>query len=225
MADGPVFLRRAPVALQSYFTNFPNTEDPLSEGNRWIGGFTVGGSWNDVRSLGGLATLSAVDHQTGDFNDQTALLLPNPGFASWRPNIRITGIAKHNPPATTNFRELEFRFRSALSAGVNSGYELNFGVGALSPYSQLMRWNGPHGSFDPINADIAGIPLIVEDDEVVADLIDHAIRIFVNGDQKGAANIAAIAGTVFDTGLPGVGFYNNISTNYGWKSIRVEELP
>lgn len=208
----------APVA-GSYSTNFPLTEDPISEGGRWINGFTTGLDWNDCRTTGGLATLSAVDHQTGDFNDQTALLV-----GAWAPNVRVTAVAKHNPVATVNFRELELRVRSTLSAHVNSGYEINFGIGALGPYIQVVRWNGPHGSFDFVNSGLAGAPLVGDGDVCRVDCVGNLITVFVNNVQVATPqNITAI-GAHFDAGNPGMGFYNNISTAYGWKSFAVQEL-
>jgi hypothetical protein len=36
-------------------TNFPLTEDPISEGGNWIGGGTTGLDWNNVQTTPGFA--------------------------------------------------------------------------------------------------------------------------------------------------------------------------
>ena len=41
-------------ARNSYSTNFPLTEDPISEGGRWING-SVGLDWKNCRTTPGLA--------------------------------------------------------------------------------------------------------------------------------------------------------------------------
>jgi len=52
-----------------YITSFPLTENPISEGGKWINGLTTGLDWSDVRTVSGIA----YNDQTKDahYNDAT----------------------------------------------------------------------------------------------------------------------------------------------------------
>ena len=59
-------------AQGTYSTNFAGTENPISEGGRWINGGVAGLDWANVRTTPGLA----FGTQTGliEYNDAAALL-------------------------------------------------------------------------------------------------------------------------------------------------------
>src|SRR5204863_9328111 len=55
----------------SYSTSFGATENPLSEGGKWINGKSVGIDWNNVQTVPGKAYGAAI--ATG-YNDDVAVL-------------------------------------------------------------------------------------------------------------------------------------------------------
>src|SRR5208337_935597 len=68
----------------SYTTNFPLTENPISEGGRWINGGTVGLDWTNVRTTPGLAFGTELSTSTND-DDSAAVL-----SGTWGPNQTVT---------------------------------------------------------------------------------------------------------------------------------------
>src|ERR1700704_5961227 len=71
-----------PAMAGSYQTDFPATENPISEGGRWINGGLLGLDWTNVSTTPGLA----IGHQVGaNFTDATALLA-----GAWGPDQMAT---------------------------------------------------------------------------------------------------------------------------------------
>src|ERR1700757_775595 len=65
---------------RSYQTNFPATENPISENNSWINGGTTGVFWGNVQTSGGQAHGTVISGAP-PFNDSTAVLA-----GTWGPN-------------------------------------------------------------------------------------------------------------------------------------------
>ena len=68
-----------PQAHRTYTTNFSLTEDPISEGDHWIGGLTAGLDWSNIQTTPARAYGTVLSF--GNYNDPTALLT-----GSWGPN-------------------------------------------------------------------------------------------------------------------------------------------
>jgi hypothetical protein len=66
-----------------YSTNFPLTENPISEGGRWINGAAVGLDWADVQTTGGFA--GGVGPASAAYADPTAIV-----SGTWGPNQTVT---------------------------------------------------------------------------------------------------------------------------------------
>ena len=104
-------LALAPAIVWSqgtYTTNFPLTENPISEGGHWINGKTVGLDWTNIRTTPGLA-FGTESASSSNLDDSTALL-----SGTWGPNQTVTAVLHLVPPATQ--AETEIRLRSSLSA-------------------------------------------------------------------------------------------------------------
>jgi|SRR5450755_1504691 len=69
-------------SAQSYSTAFPLSENPISEGGKWINGGTVGLDWNNIYTSGGFA--SGVGPSSTKYADPTAILA-----GSWGPNQTV----------------------------------------------------------------------------------------------------------------------------------------
>jgi hypothetical protein len=180
----------------TYTTEFPNAENPISEGGNWINGKASGRKWANVRTYPGLAfgTQSGKD----GYDDSTSILA-----GPWGPTQTVTAtIHVSNPPASsTIFEEVELRLRTRITADKLTGYEVNFSCSAnpANFYSEIVRWNGPLGSFTYLSR---ATYHCVNGDVVKATMSGRRIEVFVN-----SARIMQATDTAFSTGNPGIGFF------------------
>ena len=198
---------------ETYTTNFPLIENPISGDGHWINGLINGIDWADVATTPG----RAFGTQTGigqNYADSTALLT-----GSWGPNQTAQGTVFIAATNTTTFQEVELRLRSSLSAHSCSGYEILFSVNPSDPYVQIIRWNGPFGNFTGLDGRVS--PVIRNGDVVKATATGNTITAYIN-------NVAlfSVNDTMFPSGNPGVGFYLQyyqnpvaIASNYGFSSF------
>ncbi|MGC2518239.1 MAG: hypothetical protein WA373_03925 [Burkholderiales bacterium] len=215
-----------PTGTQSYTTSFPLTENPISEGGRWINGGAAGLDWTDVSTTPGLA----IGRQGGvSFSDATALLT-----GTWGPDQMATATVHTVSQNDACFQEAELRLRSAISAHVNTGYEITFHMSQTSAaYLIIVRWNGPLGSFDYLSRTIGAQFAIKDGDVMSAKIVGNVITAYINGVQKGQVDITSIGGTVYTTGNPGMGFSLDTTTagcsgtngNYGFTSYTATDTP
>jgi hypothetical protein len=197
----------------TYTTNFPLTENPISEGGNWINGLTNGIDWSDVQTIPG----KAFGTQTGiglNFADSTALLT-----GSWGPTQTVQAVVYILATDSTTFEEVELRLRSSLSVHSCTGYEVNFSVKPDNPYCQIVRWNGPLGDFTLLDARSVGV---VNGDVVKATIIGSTITCYING-----AVIFSVTDSTYSSGNPGMGFYLQDGLgppfNYGFSSYTASD--
>src|SRR3977135_3659907 len=84
-----VFVRQSPVKVDvagvqvsnavlatphTYFTNFPATENPMSESSNWINGGTTGLSWTNVRTTTNKGFGTQPGNSSNPFDDSIAVL-------------------------------------------------------------------------------------------------------------------------------------------------------
>src|SRR5881394_3942288 len=102
--------RRSEGAKQSYSTNFSATENPISEGGKWINGGTTGRDWGNVQSTPGLAFGTNVS-SAPPYDDSTAVLA-----GTWGPNqmAQATVFTVSQTPAIGE--EVELRLRTTITA-------------------------------------------------------------------------------------------------------------
>ena len=196
----------------SYTTNFsspPSPENPISEQGHWINGKANALDWNNVRTTGGFA----FGTQTGSdgFSDSTALLT-----GAWAPDQSaqaVVHIVAQDPGVVAE--ESEIRLRSGMSAtpcpgqtsgGCNTGYEINFSAVTGNNYVQIVRWNGPLGSFALLNSRTQPVQ---NGDVVKATIAGNTITAFINGVQ-----VLQVTDTTYNAAYcsthtcnPGLGFY------------------
>ncbi len=181
-------------SARTYTTNFPNTENPISEGGIWINGKTNGMDWSDVSSASGLA----IGHQGSvSYTDATALLT-----GAWGPDQQVTATVHTVNPKPSCYQEVEMRLRSTISAQVNKGYEISFHlVQDNSAYVIIVKWYGALGSYDYI-AFLTGSQYAVKDGDVVsAKVVGNVITVYRNGTQ-----VAQATDNTYTSGAPGMGF-------------------
>ena len=203
----------AEAIAATYTTNFPLTENPISEGGHWINGLTNGIDWADVATTPG----KAFGTQTGigpNYADSTALLT-----GSWGPTQTVQAVVYISAADSTTFEEVELRLRSSLSAHSCTGYEVNFSVKPDNPYCQIVRWNGPLGDFTLLDARSVGV---VNGDVVKATAVGSTITCYINN-----TAIFSVNDTTYPSGNPGMGFYLQGGLgppfNYGFSSYTASD--
>ena len=182
-----------------YLTNFPLTENPISEGGKWVNGGTVGLDWTDVSATPGLA----VGHETGaDFTDSTAVLQN----LTWAPDQKASAVVFSTGESVDNCsQEVELRLRTFISANSITGYEINYEFSTNSTgYMQIVRWNGPVGNFEVLHSFSGPQYGVTNGDTVSATIVGNVITAYKNGMQQGQ-----VTDSTFSTGSPGMGFNLN----------------
>jgi hypothetical protein len=201
----------APHATQKiYTTKFPLAENPISEGGNWINGGTVGLDWSDVRTTSGLAF--GTESGSGGYDDSTAVLTGN-----WKADQMAQAVVHSVNQNSNIFEEVELRLRTTITAHSITGYEINFRCTSdASRYVQIVRWNGPLGSFNYVNTTPG--PGIHDGDLVTASIIGSTLSVYIN-------NKLVLRGTdrTYTDGNPGIGFFlrgpTGVNGDYGFTSF------
>ena len=200
----------------TYTTTFPATENPISEGGKWVGGSTAGGSlWGNVQTTPGLAFGVSLPTQ---FGDPTAILT-----GTWGPNQTVQGTVQVTGPITGGCcREIELRLRNTISTNSISGYEAYCSILSSNPYCHIARWNGANGSY--CNIETGSSSNYAHNGDVLKATITGTsttvITLFRNGTQElvatdtGQSCSPGGAGGPFTSGTPGIGFYDQTDNNW-----------
>ena len=184
----------------TYTTDFPVTENPISEGGKWINGETTGIDWGNVQTENGNAYGVSMSSQYGD---PTAVL-----SGSWGPDQTVQATVALSGTPTSCCHEVELRLRTTITAHSITGYEINCSVSGQG-YMQVVRWNGPLASFTEIGEYATNCH---NGDILQVTMIGSTITVYKNG----SAVITVNDGT-FTGGSPGMGFYDNSDSN--WSSF------
>lgn len=188
---------------RSYSTDFPLTENPVSESGNWMNGATAGIDWGDVST-----TAKETHPHPGParYADATALLT-----GTWGPDHSAQGVVWTGNP--NNYPEVEIRLRSSLSAHVCNGYEITFSI-APNSYLLIVRWNGPLGDYTVLSNPNGSQYQVKAGDTVKATVVGHVITAYKNGVQMGQA-----IDSVYTSGMPGMGFNEQENGDYGYVSF------
>jgi hypothetical protein len=200
----------------TYTTNFPLLENPISAGGNWINGGITGLDWTNVQTSTGLAfgTMSGIDVGDAQYADSTAVLA-----GTWGPSQTAQATIAVNQASGDSgvFEEVELRLRTTITPGSITGYEINCSV-STNPsnyYIQIVRWNGPLGSWTELNGtEMHG----VNGDVLTATISGSTITAYLNG-----AQVLQATDDTFSTGSPGIGFFLQgaigLNANYGFSSF------
>lgn len=209
----------------SYSTNFPLTENPISEGGVWARGGTEGLDWTNPLTTGGHAVASTTPTPTR-YSDDIAIIKSS--AVAFSANQYAQGTVYLAPGYTGNGggHEVELLLHFSISAHDAHGYEILWGIPG---YMAVVRWNGPVTSYAPIyDPGVGSIPVPKDGDVLRAEISGNIIKVFRNGTQVGPnIDVGSVGGTVWSTGQPGMGFWpvdGAIPGNYGWKSYQAGSL-
>jgi hypothetical protein len=204
---------------RTYTTAFPGTESSISENGSWQNGKSTGLDWADVSTVPGLAFGS----QSGSdgYDDSTALL-----EGTWGPDQAATAtLYSRNQKGGSVYEEVEIRLRSSLSPRKCTGYEILFRcLKGSDSYVQIVRWNGPLGSFTYL-ADQKGSKCgISNGDTVKATIIGNVITAYINN-----VPVAQATDDTYASGNPGMGFFlqgaSAVNRDYGFSSFTASDEP
>jgi hypothetical protein len=212
-----------PVQGQSgrtYTTNFPATENPLSEGGNWRNGQREGIDWKDFRTVPGLA-LGTQLGSPPPYDDSTAVVT-----GTWGPDQTVEMKVKTvNQQTGSVNQELEVRLRTTINPHSLTGYEVLWRLNHDgSQYHQIVQWLGPLGTAScnwgcafqmvPGSRDMRagdGNPGVYDGDTLGASIVGNRIRTWVihNGVKQILQDIndtsGAGGGARFTSGAPGMG--------------------
>jgi hypothetical protein len=230
----PVRPEGSPV--RSYRTQFPLTEDPISEGGLWINGRTEGIDWADVvtekgRAHGGKVRMAVAERRAeqgnlgagaateapeGDYDDPTAVLT-----GSWGPNQHARATVFSRNQTAEYFQEVELRLRSAIEPHFCTGYEVFWRcLKTEEAYAEIVRWGGKIGTFKSL-ARAQGTQFGVSDGDVVeATIIGNRISSYING-----VEVLSATDDTYANGSPGIGFNFGCGDTYvdhGFTSYEVD---
>jgi hypothetical protein len=187
--------------VKTYTTNFPLTENPMSEGGRWMEGKTVGLDWGDVSTTPGLAIGTAGPKR---FADATALLT-----GTWGPTqtAEAVVVSKH----VFHYPEVSMRLRSSMSPHDCQGYEISNSLKSDdTAYLIIVRWNGGLADFTYL-VQVHGKQYGVTTGDVVkATIVGNVITAYKNG-----VKLASVTDNTYLTGNPGLGFNEGKNGDYG----------
>jgi hypothetical protein len=203
----------------TYTSNFPLSENPISEGGNWINGEVTGLDWANVRTVAGMAvgTQSGTASGAARYADSTAVLT-----GEWGPNQTAQAtIAVTNASGSPSvYEEVELRLRTTITANSITGYELLCSV-STNPnlfYVQIVRWNGPLGSFTVLKGVYNYNVHAVNGDVLKATISGSTIALYLNGGKK-----LQVTDDTYPSGSPGVGFFlqgaTGLNANYGFSDF------
>lgn len=197
-----------------YATRFAAAESPLSEGNKWVDGRTVGIDWHDVQATPGEAF--AADVVTG-YDDDIAVL-----SQAFPANQYVQGTVHRAAAYSPNVsHEIELLLHFQITPHVARGYEVLWGQ---SGEINIVRWNGPLGDYTPLIA-VQGpnVGPAIDGDVLRAEIVNGAIRVFKNG----SLVLTGPKDMRWTDGAPGIGFWPKPGAtlaSYGWTRFEAGSL-
>jgi len=178
-----------------YWTAFPDSENPISQGGRWLNGGVDGSDWTNVSTT----PHRAIGHQMGArYTDGTAILTGtwSPDQSAWATvfvNGQISDIC---------LSEVELRLRSSIEKHMNRGYEVSYKVSdTKQAYVMIVRWSGELGDFKVLTENYGERYGVQDGDVVSATIVGNRIDAFKNGQL-----VATATDDTYQSGNPGIGF-------------------
>jgi hypothetical protein len=205
----------------SYTTNFSSTENPITEGGKWVTGKQTGLDWNNPRSASGKAVASVLSGASGSRYDDSVAHLST-SFQAFSANQYAQGTV-YLVGGYSASHEIELLLRFSITGHDAQGYEVLWGV---TGYLAVVRWNGPIGNYTALyDPGLGSIPVPHDGDVLRAEITGNIITVKLNGNTVASVNIAG--GSVWSFGQPGIGFWpvdGATPENYGWRSFQAGNL-
>ncbi len=187
----PLIVKRGLAA--PYTTTFPLTENPLSEGGRWINGGTTGLDWKDVRTTPG-QSFGVGASPSPPYNDPTAILIGDWGLVQ---TVEARVIV---PASSAQNQEVELRLLTTIIGHRILGYEVLFSVtgGSVAAPQAMVTGNR-------IKATITQLGVITA-------YIDYGTGRIL-GDPAGYQQVAQGTDMRYRAGAPGIGMFQHAGSD------------
>ncbi len=176
-----------------YSTNFPLTQNPISENGAWRNGKTDGVKWSDCQSTPGFAF--GTQTGTADYDDSVCVL-----NGIWGANQAVQVTIKVNSTSSAQYDEVEVHLNTNIASNSITGYEISCSVVANDPYIQIARWNGAYGTFTALafkSGTGCGNGTVLS-----AARSGNTITASING-----TAVLSVNDSTYTAGYPGMGFY------------------
>ncbi len=210
-ASAPVPALTPAPRVNTYTTNFPLTENPMTEGGRWMEGKTVGIDWGNISTTPGVAIGTAGPKR---FADATALLT-----GTWGPTQTAEAVVLKK--SVFHYPEVSLRLRSAMSAHNCFGYEISNSLKSDdTAYLIIVRWNGPLADFTYLVQDHGKQYGVTTGDVVKATIVGNVITAYKNG-----VKLAQVTDNTYPEGNPGMGFNEGKNGDYGMTRFTATDAP
>jgi hypothetical protein len=188
----------AALANNSYRTNFPLTENPISEGGKWVNGGATGLDWTNIRTTANVEAYGTSSGSGMGYDDSTAVLQ---GDGTWGQNQSASGTVYVTSVNNSDSQEVELRLNTTIAAHSIKGYECDYSMRTDgTQYSSIVRWNGAFGRFPLIAGPATGIPALANGDTLACQNIGGVITMYHNG-----TVINSVTDTTYTGGSPGIG--------------------
>jgi len=206
------------ASANTYTTNFPLTENPISEGGRWLNGNKVGLDWCNVQTAQSGATRYAlgVPPCSTIYADPVAILA-----GTWGTTQSTSATVFIAPGGDgTQYPEVELHTNMTMAAHYITGYEFDCGITAGGSYGMaIVRWNGPlanptnsNNGFTYLAHTEANVNSCVNGDKIQGINTGSAInnlQFYRNG-----ALIVQATDHMYTNGAPGIGFNAGEGSTY-----------
>jgi hypothetical protein len=206
------------LGARTYSTRFSLSENPISEGAKWLNGKATGLDWADVATTGGFA-YGLEGGMTG-YDDSTALL-----SGPWGPNQTAEATVHTTNQNAKVWEEVELRLRSSLAPHRATGYEILFSCRKTNDaYSDIVRWDGPLSKFTYLSHKDGAQYGVKDGDIVRATINGNVITAYING-----VEVARATDSTFASGSPGMGFFlqgaSGLNRDYGFTRFSATDAP
>src|SRR5580693_8331117 len=126
---------------RTYSTSFPLTENPISEGGKWVNGRATGLDWTNILTTANVKAYGSNSGINPGYDDSTAVLQ---NIGPWGPNQTLSGVVFLSSVNNGFDQEVELRLNTTISAHSITGYSCTFSLrNDGGQYFQVGRWNGP----------------------------------------------------------------------------------
>jgi hypothetical protein len=204
-----------PASAVTYSTSFPLTENPVSEGGKWVNGKADGVSWNNIATANGFAIGTHKMLTAPPYDDCIAHI--SKSFMTFG-NDQFAQGTVHRVSGYQWGHEIELLLRFQITANNARGYEIYWSTnGGL----YIVRWNGPLNDFTSLYTVSPG--LANEGDVVRAEAVGSTITVKINGNVV----LTGSNGT-WTSGQPGIGLNpydpNSDMSSYGWSDFTAGDM-
>jgi hypothetical protein len=196
------------MPIQTYHSTFPATENPFSDGGKWVNGGTTGLDWTNARTTTGKIFGTEPGNSGGIYDDSVACLQN----MTWGPNQAAEGTVYVTSSPAPN-AECELLLHVTISGHSYTGYEFNCSCVTGTTYMTIVRIEGTFGTFTNI---AQRLDIGVADGDVMGfTIIGSLLTAYKNG-----SSVLSGTDTTYPTGAPGVGLFLKNQTgnnaNYGF---------